>query len=115
MGPIVKKFVVLFAMLVIPLQGLAAAVSALQCQPKEAERAAIVQTQETPPAVQSESQPVDDIGTNTHATHFCCYPVSGLLSVTPHVALSDFPAWASSAATSHEPFFPEQPKRPPLA
>lgn len=115
MTSLVNKFLLLFALLVIPLQGVAAAVSALQCQPQGGERTAVVQGQETPASVQDQSQPVDDNGTITHTGHFSCHQVSGLLSVMPYEALSDFPTWASSPATLHDPFFPEQPKRPPLA
>lgn len=114
MASLVNKFLLLFALLVIPLQGLAAAVSALQCQAKSGEHAAVVQAQESPANVQDHSQPVDDIGTNTHTSHFCCHQVSVLPLVMPSGTLPDFPVWASAPAPLYDPFFPEQPKRPPL-
>lgn len=112
---LVNRFVLLFALLVIPLQGLAAAVSALQCQAKSGERTAVFQAQESPASVQNHSQPVDDTGTNTHTGHFCCHQVSVLPLVMPSGALPDFPVWAPSPTLLYDPFFPEQPKRPPLA
>lgn len=113
MASVVNKFVLLFVLLVIPLQGLASAVSALQCQARSGERTAVFQAQESPASVQDYGQPVDDIGTNTHTGHFCCHQVS-VLPVMLSGALPDFPAWASAPVLLYEPFFPEQPKRPPL-
>ncbi|MBI4205164.1 MAG: hypothetical protein HY527_09070 [Betaproteobacteria bacterium] len=117
MTSLVNKFLLLFALLVIPLQGVAAAVSALQCQAKSGERTAhVVQAQEIHAAsVQDDGHPVDDTGTNTHTGHFCCHQVSVLPLVMPSGALPDFPVWAPSPTLLYDPFFPEQPKRPPLA
>lgn len=114
MASLVNKFVLLFALLVIPLQGLAAAVSALQCPAKNGERTAVLQAQESPASVQDHSQPVDDSSTNTHPSHFCCHQVSVLPLVMQSGALPGFPVWASAPALPYDPFFPEQPKRPPL-
>lgn len=114
MGSTVNKFVLLFVMLVIPLQGVAAAMSAVQCQPQGGERAAIIQAQEGPASVQDERRPVDDVITKTHTGQFCCHQVAGLLPVMLPGVLSDFPAWNPSLVLSRHPFYPEQSTRPPL-
>lgn len=114
MAYLVNKFVLLFLLLVMPLQGVASAVSALQCPAKSGERTAVFKAQESPASMQDYGQPVDDIGTNTHTGHFCCHQVSVLPPAMLSGSLPDFPVWASAPALLYDPFFPEQPKRPPL-
>ena len=114
MASFINKFLLLFALVVMPLQGLASAVSALQCPAKSGERSAVFEVQGSPASVQDYGQPVDDIGTNTHTGHFCCHQVSVLPLVMQSGAVPGFPVWAAAPALLYDPFFPEQPKRPPL-
>lgn len=116
MAVICRKLVLLLALAVMPLQGIAAAVSVLQCQAGGGKRAThVIQAHQAHDhGVAHDSQPVDDSGAKTHTGHFCCHQVSGLPLVILSPALPDFPVWALSPALLHDLFFPEQPKRPPL-
>jgi len=117
MAVICRKLVLLLALAVMPLQGVAAAVSLLQCKAEGGERAAhVIQAHGGhDQGVAHDNPPVDDGGAKTHTGHFCCHQVSGLPLVVLSAALPELPGWALSPARLRELFFPEQPKRPPLA
>lgn len=113
----IRKLLLLTALLVLPLQGLAMAATFAACH-------------EQPSAQQmSQAHPHDDQGDATHhhddqnndggtpsglSGHLCGHQVVfHPPAIVNFVTTSDFPAWAVPAFLDYTPHFPEQPRRPP--
>jgi len=108
---LIRKLTALALLLVIPLQGVAAAsLSVLQCPPVDAGAAFSDKSDEG--AAQER-----DGGTVNHSSeHFFCHQLSSGIPVIPARGVTpDFPVFVSSIALLPSLFFPEQPQRPPFS
>ena len=102
MMSLVGKFVLLFALLVMPLQGVAASLSALFCPPAV--------------AAATDSPDGDDGAVNNVSEHFFCHQLHSAIPVVPApAAIPDLPVFEPSISLLSSLFFPEQPQRPPFA
>jgi len=109
-----KQLLLVAVLLVMPLQGFAAALANLLCHPAAQVHAVHANGGEDRGAHQDGDQDQDRTGGNSvwhsfHGTVFAA-PVAAL----PATA-RDFPVRASAPDLLHDLFFPEQPQRPPLA
>jgi hypothetical protein len=115
MAPHIKKFALALVMLVMPLQGVAATLSALLCHGGGTAR--IVHSPNDAEGATQHGGPLDEGGmSGSVADHPCCNhfvsasPVAKLPS-----ALPDFQVRAYAPDPLHDLFVPERPHRPPLA
>ncbi len=105
----VRKLAALVLLLLIPLQGVAASLSVLQCPPAEA--GAIHSASGGDGAAQER----DDEGSKNIHEHFFCYqPLSGMPVIAAAAAIPDSPVFESSISLPSSLFSPEQPQRPPF-
>jgi len=109
-----RKLAVLVLLLVLPLQGVAAALSHMLCPPAAS-------SQHLDP---SHGHAVDGAGHSEDGTdsdtdyggHLACHlSLSGIPSLSVVVAPRNPPAFETPDALSRAPLFPEQPQRVPLA
>jgi len=110
-----KKLVLAVALLVMPLQGIAATLSSLFCH-DEGQKHAMHSIGGHDRGVPQDSLQGEG-GTGGNSAHHPCYnhsvsapPVATLLAGLP-----DFPVQAFSPDPIHDLFVPERPQRPPLA
>jgi hypothetical protein len=115
----IKRFVLAVALAVMPMQGVAAALSVLLCHGDAQLHALHDQSTHDHDSHHDGhyNNPQDDGGSKDHpALHFCCNlnvtvpAIVAVPSVTP-----DFPVQAFVPDSLHDLFFPDQPHRPPLA
>lgn len=113
-----KRLVLLVALMVMPLQGIAAPLSVLACQSERPEHAAqaMVVDDLHDDGMRHDTQPRDEGGASGQAGHFCCHNVAcGLLAVARQPALAEFAVRHSVSHPLNDLFFPDRPQRPPLA
>jgi hypothetical protein len=122
-----RKFVLLLALAVMPLQGMAATLAVLFCHGDAqahathaaASHAASHDHGEHAAADasrQSENGSAEGSEDSAASYHLCCnLTVSASTSMSVDPALPDFPVQAFVPAPLHGLFVPEQPQRPPLA
>lgn len=113
-----KRFVLLLALVMLPVQGLAAALSGLVCDADSKEQTAHVAhaSDSHDHGAQRDSQPNDDDGANIQYEHFSCHHLVSILpAVTLPATLPEFPVWASLSHSLPDLFVPDRPQRPPLA
>jgi hypothetical protein len=115
MSPRVKSLVLAAALLVMPLQGIAATLTYLLCHgetkahgmhsPGSADRGA------------HQGAPQDEGDTSSYVAHNpCCnHSVSAPPIAKLPAALPDFPVQALAPDLLHDLFLPDRPQRPPLA
>ena len=111
MSPWLKKLVLAAALLVMPLQGIAATLSVLLCHGDTQIQATHVNGEIQHGTHQDEGGTVGH-----HAYHPCCHfsasvpPVEALPAAT-----FDFPVRTFAPDSLHDLFVPDRPQRPPLA
>ena len=115
----IRKFVLAAALAVMPLQGVAATLSALLCH-GDAQMHAVHDPDGHDHGSHHDghhNSHQDDGGSTGNAVfHLCChYTVSAPPIVTIPAMVPDFPVRAFVPDPLHDLFFPDQPQRPPLA
>lgn len=112
-----KRFVLLLALVVLPAQGIAAALSGLLCDVgSKAHAAHAAHVNDGHDHGAQHGGHSDDDGTNIHYEHFSCHHLVFVLpAVTLPAITPDFPVWASLADRLPNLFVPARPQRPPLA
>ena len=109
-----NKLVLVLAIAVMPMQGIAATLAAVLCS-GEAQTFAMHEQDGHDHGTQHHSQN-DDGSTSDQISHLCCHHVvSGVLVSMPPPAIPDFPALTSAPQLLHDLFLPDRPQRPPLA
>lgn len=111
-----KKLVLVLALTVMPLQGVAATLSVLLCHGDAQAHAMHDQGSHDHGAPQDDRQ--DEGGTtgNSSAYHLCCNITASASSiVTLPASLPDFPVRAFAPDPLHDLYVPDRPQRPPLA
>lgn len=109
-----RKLVLVLALAVMPLQGVAATLSNLICHDKQMH--ALHDQDSHDHSVNRDSHQDEGGTTGNHANHPCFhYTVSAPPVVTLPAAQPDFPVRASVLHDLHDLFIPERPQRPPLA
>ena len=120
MSPLwLKELVLSAALAVMPLQGVAAALSFLICH-GDAQAHAMHANDSHDHAAHQDSRhdkhPGDDATAGSSVHHLCChYTVSAPTAVTVAISLPDFPVLAYAPDPLHDLFVPDRPQRPPLA
>lgn len=110
-----KKLVLAAALAAMPLQGVAAAMSVLLCH-GDAHAHAIHESGGPDHGPTHDSHHDDGSGAGVGNYHPCChYTVTAPSAITLPAALPDFPIRAFAPDSLHDPFFPDQLQRPPLA
>lgn len=117
-----RKLVLVLALAVMPLQGVAATLTVLWCH-GDAQAHALhtqnnpIHTQDAPEHnMHHDAHPDEGGAAGQSAHHLCCnITASAPPLVTPSAAPSEFPVRAFAPDFLHDPFIPEQPQRPPLA
>lgn len=108
-----KKFVLLMLLATLPVQGMAAMVSALSCMASEEQHAS------HPHGPNHHADRIShdsDSGTTakTDSAHFCCNLVSfGIPATAATTARAETPAFTPTLSLPSSLFVPEQPRRPP--
>ena len=114
-----KKLVLAAALAVMPLQGVAGALSVLLCHGEAQTHAAHAGDSHDHGAPQDSHHPNqqgDDGAAGNSAYHLCChYVLSAPSAVTLPVSLPDFLVRAFVPDPLHDLFVPDRPQRPPLA
>lgn len=101
------------ALLGMPLQGVAAALSPLLCDSEAQAHTVHANGGHHLGSHQDGGQDNDNAGGGS-GFHPCSNTVSATLSATLLAATPDFPVGAFAPDTSYDPYIPEQPQRPPL-
>lgn len=114
-----RKLLLVLALAVMPLQGIAATLSVLLCHGETQTHAAHAGGSHEHGTHQNghhDNQQGDD-GTTSHSVyHLCChFTAFAPASMTLPVARPDFPARAYAPDPLHDLFVPDRPQRPPLA
>jgi hypothetical protein len=110
-----KKLVLVLALTVMPLQGVAATLSVLLCH-GEAQAHAMHDQGNHGHGTPHNSHPDEGGATGNSAHHPCCnITASAPSSVTLPATQLDFPVRAYAPAPLHDLFIPDRPQRPPLA
>ena len=111
-----KKLVLLLAIAVMPLQGIAGALSVLICH-GEAQSHATHAQDDHDHGASPQGGHHDDAGTGGDlGYHLCCHhTASGVPVVFLPAATSALPAPATALLLLHDLFLPDRPQRPPLA
>ena len=110
-----KKLVLVLALTVMPLQGVAATLSVLLCH-GEAQAHAMHDQGSHDHGARADGHPDEGGTTGNHVQHLCChYTVSAPASLALPAALPDFLVQAFVPDPLHDLFVPDRPQRPPLA
>lgn len=110
-----KRLVLAAALAVMPLQGVAAAMSVLACH-GDAQAHAMHEGGGHDHDTKPDSHHNDSGGTGAGTYHLCChYTVTAPSAITLPPALPDFPVRVFAPDLLHDLYFPDQPQRPPLA
>jgi len=110
-----KKLELAAALLVMPLQGIAATLSVLLCH-GDPQMHAVQSNGGKDRGVHHGGQQDESGMTGNSAYHPCCnYTVSPPAAVTLTAAPRDFPVRAFAPDSLHDLFVPDRPQRPPLA
>lgn len=109
-----KTLVLAAALLVVPLQGIAATLSVLLCD-GEAQMHAMHANGGHDRGTHQDINQDEGSTSGSSAYHPCHNSVSAPLVVTLLAAAPDFPVRAFVPDTLYDLFVPEQPQRPPLA
>lgn len=110
-----KRFILMLALAVMPLQGVAAVFTAMTCLAGQSERVVQEAPAEAGHGLDAQHDETGG-GTVSQTDHFNCHlVVSGLpgqspQEVMPHIAVRGF-----LHHFLYDPFFPDRPQRPPLA
>jgi len=114
-----KKLVLAAALAVMPLQGIAGALSAPLCHGEaqaQAMHAGDSHDHGAPQDHDHDKHPGNDGAAGSSVSHQCCHStVSATSAVTLPVPLPDFPVRAYAPDPLHDLFVPDRPQRPPLA
>ena len=109
-----RRLVLLLALAVMPLQGVAATLSVLFCHDATQMHSLHDQGSHNH-SINHDSHQDEGGTTGSHADHPCShYTVSAPAVVTLPAALPDFPVRAFAPDSLHDLFGPELPHRPPL-
>ncbi len=106
----IRKLSALVLLLVIPLQGAAAAsLSVLQCPPVEAGAAYFSYSDD------DSAQESDGDAVKHSPDHFFCHQLSSGIPIIPaETTMADLPVFVPSISRLSSLFLPEQPQRPPF-
>ena len=109
-----RKLVLVLALAVMPLQGVAATLSVLWCHGDA--QAHAMHTQDDPEhSMHHDALPDEGGATGQSAYHLCCNIIASAPPVmTVSAVPPDFPVRAFVPDSLHDLFIPEQPQRPPL-
>ncbi|MDH3286633.1 MAG: hypothetical protein OEP48_02740 [Betaproteobacteria bacterium] len=112
-----KRFVLLLALVMLPVQSIAAALSGIVCDAGSDEPTAHVAHANDghDHGAQRDSHPDDDGANVQHEHSSCHYWVFILPAVTLPAGLLDSLVWASPSHGLPDLFVPDRPQRPPLA
>ena len=111
-----KKLVLVLALSVMPLQGLAATLSVLLCHGEAQAHAMHDQGNHDHGAPNYDHQDEGGATGNSSAYHLCCNITATAASIlTLQATQPDFPGRALAPPTLHDLFVPDRPQRPPLA
>ena len=109
------KLVLVLALAVFPLQGMAATLSVLWCH-GDAQAHAMHAQDNQEHGLHHDAHPDEGGATGHSAHHLCCnVTASAPPIVTPLAITLDFPVCTFVPDSLHDPFVPDQPQRPPLA
>lgn len=110
-----KILLIMALLLVMPLQGVAAALSHVLCS-SAAEQTLSGHYHDAGDNSIAPHDHNDDNSGNNHASHLSCHHASpAMSSVTATIFASDPPVFEPAIFFFPSLFFPEQPQRPPLA
>lgn len=116
-----RRFLLMVLLMVLPMQGMAAAIHALACTP-ESGHASTAAADHSHAADQGHAahdhgaphQHPADTGDSDPASHQCCHHFSSAAAASlDNPAHVDLPVFVSSISLLETLFFPEQPQRPP--
>jgi hypothetical protein len=111
-----KKLVLLLALAVMPLQGVAATLSILLCHGDTKLHALHETAGHNSGTHHDGHQDAGGSGNNSAAYHLCCnITFSAPPVMMLPAALPDFPVRALTPDPLHDLFIPDRPQRPPLA
>ena len=116
-----SRYLLIALLLIVPLQGMAAAVHALACGPHgSALPAAAEQDSHTHQAADHDHaahkhDQQSGNGAGDHAQHQCCHQVSAAPALYVSPAPADLPVYVSFPSVLELTFVLEQPQRPPRA
>ena len=112
-----KKLVLAAALAVMPLQGIAGALSAPLCHGEaQVHSAHASDGHAAHEGSHHDKHSGDDGAAGGSVVHLCChYVLSAPSAVTLPVSLPDFPVRAYAPDSLHDLFVPDRPQRPPLA
>jgi hypothetical protein len=104
------KIVLLLALVMLPLNGMAATLAALSCHAGQPANTVVHH------GGSGTSQQNDSTANNAFSGHFCCHNiVSGMPVAAVNAVIPDYPQFEASISPLPGLFIPEQPQRPPLA
>lgn len=111
-----KHFVLILALAVLPLQGMAAAFSSIVCHDGLGDPVATVTHAGGGHGHGAEHHSPSDDGQESGVDHASCHPLTPVLPVVSLPATAaDFPVWAPASHALPDLFIPDRPQRPPLA
>jgi len=111
-----KRFVLILALAVLPLQGIAASLAKLACHAGAGEQTASVAQAHDGHQHGPQHDSQSDDGKGAEPEQFTCHHLTSALPVvTLPATLADFPVWAPSSYSLPDLFIPDRPQRPPLA
>lgn len=111
----INRFILLLAIAVMPLQGIAATLSVLICH-GEAEAHAVHAQEGHDHGAHDQGHHDDSAASGDLTYHLCCHhTLSGVPVLALPPALPEFPLFAMAPQPLYDLFFPDRPQRPPLA
>ena len=111
-----KRFVLVLAVAVLPVQGMAGAFASLTCHNAVSEHSVHGTHANDGHEHGMSSQSHTDDGSGHDTDHASCHPLTPvLLVVLLPVSSAEFPVWMPSSYALPDLFIPDRPQRPPLA
>ena len=111
-----KRFVLILALAVLPLQGIAASLAKLACHTGAGEQTAPVTHAHDGHQHGSRQANHSDESNGAEPEQFTCHHLTSALPVMAlPTMVADFPVWAPSSYALPDLFIPDRPQRPPLA
>ena len=110
-----RKFVLVLALAVLPLQGVAATLSVLSCH-GDAQAHAVHMQDNHEHGMHHDGHPDEGGATANSTYHLCCNVTASAPPVVMPLAVTlDFPVCTFVPDSLHDLFVPDRPQRPPLA
>jgi hypothetical protein len=113
----IKQFVLALAIVVMPIQGIAAGLASVICHGESDLQATATHDHESHSHSGHENGNHDDgAATGDTPSHLCCHhTVSGIPTMIVSGITPEFQVLATAPALLHDLFLPDRPQRPPLA